>query len=107
MMKAMWDAHMYATREAKVAANIQSTLAKKSMCLVMDRERANISDTILADEVYAWRGGRKAHMFFHFLFVVGDDMPAKVEILSANRLNQIFVALKDIEKMVLSIFAHL
>ena len=52
MIKAMWNAHIYSTKEEEVVANIQSKFAKKYICIVMDRQRSKIFDLISSEEVF-------------------------------------------------------
>ena len=77
MMKAMWNADIYTTKEADVAIDIQSKFLWKYMCLIMDRLTLNIVGMIANEEVFQWRGSGKIHIFFYFFFDARDDVLVK------------------------------
>ena len=52
MVKALWDLHIYATEQAKVAVNIQSKFAREYKCIVLDRLRPNIAGLIGSEDVF-------------------------------------------------------
>ena len=52
---------------------------------------------ISRDEVFLWRGGRKLHIFFYFLFAMEDYMPMKAKIYYKTKMKQIFKPPKGIE----------
>ena len=64
MVKAMWDSHIYTTKQAEVAADIQSKFAKKYKCVVLDKLKLDLSGLLASEDVFQWRGGGKTHLFF-------------------------------------------
>ena len=98
MVKVMWDAHIYATKQAEVASDIQSKFARKYKCVVLDRLRPDIAGLIGSEDVFQWRGGGKTHLFFYFLFDAKDEMPVKAEVLDESKMNRIFEPLEGSER---------
>lgn len=99
MVKVMWDAHIYATKQTGVAADIQSKFARKYKCLVLDKARPDIAGVIGSEDVFQWRGGGKIHLFFYFLFLdAKDDMPVKAEVLDESRMKRLFEPLESSER---------
>ena len=68
VVKAMWDAHVYATNQASVVVDIQSKFAGKYKCVVLDKLRPDLAGLLANEDVYQWRGGGKSHLFFYFFF---------------------------------------
>ena len=97
MVKAMWDAHVYATNQASVAADIQSKFAGKYKCVVLDKLRPDLAGLFASEDVYQWRGGGKTHLFFYFLFNKQEDMSVKPDLLDEVTLRRIFEPLEAIE----------
>ena len=69
VVKAMWDAHVYATNQASVAADIQSKFARKYKCVVLDKLRPDLAGLLASEDFYQWRGGGKTHLFFYFSLI--------------------------------------
>ena len=97
VVKAMWDAHIYATNQALVAADIQSKFAGKYKCVVLDKLRPDLTGLLTSEDVFQWRGGGKAHLFFYFLFDKQEDRSVKLDLLDEVRLRRIFEPLKAAE----------
>ena len=94
VVKAMWDAHIYATNRASVAANIQSKFAGKYKCIVLDKLRPDLACLLASEDVYQWRGGGKSHLFFYFLLDKQEDRCVKPDLLDEVRLRRIFEPLE-------------
>ena len=97
VVKAMWDAHIYTTNQASVAVDIQSKFAGKYKCFVLDKLRLDLTGLLASEDVYQWRGGGKAHMFFYFLFDKQEDRFVKPDLLDEVRLRCIFEPLEAAE----------
>ena len=97
VVKAMWDAHIYTTNQASVAADIQSKFAGKYKCVVLDKLRPDLAGLLASEDVYQWRGGGKTHLFFYFLFDKQDDKSVKPDLLNEMRLRFIFEPLEAAE----------
>ena len=52
VVKAMWDAHIYATNQASVAADIQSKFVGKYKCVVLDKLRPNLAGLLASEDVF-------------------------------------------------------
>ena len=52
VVKAMWDAHIYATNQASVAADIQSKFAGKYKCVVLDKLRPDLVGLLASEDVF-------------------------------------------------------
>ena len=97
VVKAMWDAHIYATNQALVAADIQSKFAGKYKCVVLDKLRPELAGLLASEDVFQWRGGGKTHLFFYFLFDKQEDRFVKRDLLDEVRLRRIFEPLEAAE----------
>ena len=97
VVKAMWDAHIYATNQASVAADIQSKFAGKYKCVVLDKLRPDLAGLVANEDVYQWRGGGKTHLFFYFLFDKQEDRSVKPHLLDKVRFRRIFQPLEAAE----------
>ena len=97
VVKAMWDAHIYATNQASVAADIQSKFAGKYKCVILDKLRPDLGGLLASEDVYQWRGGGKTHLFFYFLFDKQEDRSVKPDLLDEVRLRHIFEPLEAAE----------
>ena len=94
VVKAMWDAHIYATNQASVAADIQSKFAGKYKCVVLDKLRPDLAGLLASEDVFQWRGGGKTHLFFYFLFDKQEDRSVKPDLHDEMRLRRIFEPLE-------------
>ena len=63
MVKAMWDSHIYATKQVEVAAVIQSKFVRKYKSIVLDKLKPDLSGLLASEDVFQWRGGGKTHLF--------------------------------------------
>ena len=97
MVKAMWDSHIYATKQAEVAANIQSKFARKYKCVVLDKLRLDLSSLLTSEDVFQWIGGGRTHLFFYFCFDKQEDRTIKGDLLNEVRLKSIFEPLEAAE----------
>ena len=97
VVKAMWDAYIYATNQASVAADIQSKFAGKYKCVVLDKLRPDLAGLLASEDVFQWRGGGKTHLFFYFLFDKQEDRSVKPDLLDEVRLKRIFEPLEAAE----------
>ena len=97
VVKAMWDAHIYTTNQALVAADIHSKFAGKYKCVVLDKLRPDLAGLLASEDVYQWRGGGKTHLFFYFLFDKQKDRSVKPDLLDEVRLRRIFEPLEVAE----------
>ena len=97
VVTAMWDAHIYATNQASVAADIQSKFVGKYKCVVLDKLRPDLAGLLANEDVYQWRGGGKTHLFFYFLFDKQKDKSVKPELLDEVRFKRIFEPLEAAE----------
>ena len=97
VVKAMWDAHIYATNQASVAADIQSKFAGKYKCVILDKLRPELTGLLASEDVFQWRGGGKTHLFFYFLFDKQEDRSVKPDLLDEVRLRCIFEPLEAAE----------
>ena len=97
MVKAMWDAHIYAINQASVAEDIQSKFVGKYKCVVLDKLRPDLTDLLANEDVFQWRGGGKTHLFFYFLFDKQGDRSVKPDLLDEVRLKCIFEPLEAAE----------
>ena len=97
VVKAMWDAHIYATNQASVAADIQSKFTGKYKCVVLDKLRPDLAGLLASEDVFQWRGGGKTHLFFYFLFDKQEDRSVKPDLLDDVRLRRIFEPLEAAE----------
>ena len=97
VVKAMWDAHIYATNQALVAADIHSKFAGKYKYVVLDKLRPDLAGLLASEDVYQWRGGGKTHLFFYFLFDKHEDRSVKPDLLDKVRLRRIFEPLEAAE----------
>ena len=52
IMKAMWDSHIYATKQALIAMDIQSKFAGKYKCAVLDKLRPDLAGLLASEDVY-------------------------------------------------------
>ena len=84
VVKAMWDAHIYATNQASVAADIQSKFAGKYKCVVLDKLRPDLAGLLASEDVYQWRGGGKTHLFFYFLFDKQENRSSSLTCLTRS-----------------------
>ena len=96
MVKAMWDSHIYATKQGEVTTDIQSKFAGKYKCVVLDKLRPDLTGLLPSEDVYQWRGG-KTHLFFYFFFDKQEDMTVKPDLLDKVRLKCIFKPLEAAE----------
>ena len=97
MVKAMWDAHIYATNQASVAVDIQSKFVGKYKCVVLDKLRPDLAGLLASEDVYQWRGGGKTHLFFYFLFDKQEDKSIKPDLFDEVRFRRIFEPLEAVE----------
>ena len=97
MVKAMWNSHIYATKQAEVAADIQSKFAKKYKCVIPDKLRPDLFGLLASEDVFQWRGGGKTHLFFYFFFDKQEDRIVKADLLDEVRLKRIFEPLEAVE----------
>ena len=90
MVKAIWNSHIYATKQAEVAAIIYSKFARKYKYVVLDKLRPNLSSLLASKDVFHWRGGGKTHLFFYFFFNKQEDRTIYADLLDKVRLKRIF-----------------
>ena len=97
IVKAMWDSHIYATKQPSVAGDIQSKFAGKYKCVVLDKLRPDLASLLASEDVFQWRGGGKTLLLFYFLFDKQEDRTVKVDLLDKVRLKRIFEPLEAVE----------
>ena len=52
VVKAMWDAYIYATNQTSVAADIQSKFTGKYKCVVLDKLRPDLTGLLASEDVF-------------------------------------------------------
>ena len=98
MVKAMWDSHIYATKQAQVGVDIQRKFTGKYKCIVLDKLRPDLVGLFGNEDVFLWRDGGKIHLFFYFLFDKQEDRIVKPDLLDEVRLKHIFKPLEAAER---------